>query len=224
MWGFRAAFVLILAVVPAGVLAPLSLGSAATRRPPRRCDVHGPGATAKTRRVLVYLDDEGVYWACLRPSGSRAMLAPARALHVFPGDADVGHIRVAGTDVAAESDDGPYVSDCFRDATMPNPNCPKTSYYISVVELKSRRHTDISSHGDPVVAVALSADDRLAWVQQSPSAKRLEATVLRPRGRSGLSASPKAIDSGNINLASVRISGRTLFWTKDGRRHRTSLR
>jgi hypothetical protein len=179
---------------------------------------------AKTRKVLVYVGDDGVYWGCLRPGGNRLRLAPAQSLHVLPSAAEVTDIRIGGTDVAAASDDNPYVSDCFKYATSPNPDCPNTSYYVSVLQLKARRRTDISSGGNAIAAVALSSDDRLAWVEQGAAAKQLRAAVLRPRGRTGLSASPRTIDSGNINAGSVRLSGRTLFWTKDGQRHRTSLR
>jgi hypothetical protein len=65
--------------------------------------------------------------------------------------------------------------------------------------------------------VALSPAGAIAWLEYAgTSGYTLKATSLRPRGRSGLEATPQSIDAGLIVRGSLRFEGRTLRWVRDG--------
>jgi hypothetical protein len=60
----------------------------------------------------------------------------------------------------------------------------------------------------------LARSGRAAWLEGSPGNARLQKLGA---------AGEQLIDQGNIDQASVKLSGSTLSWTKDGQPHSTRL-
>ena len=200
----------------------LGLTTAASSAPrSQRCNRHGAEAIQKTSTVLVYTSDGEVFMACMRPGGKPVhVLPPPGAPSIGPAGAEED-FAIAGTFVAAEWDDAPYVMECFKHATSPNPNCPPEADYVSVVELKSGRSVSVSTPSR-ATELAVSPRGAVAWVQPG-NGYSLMATVLHKRGRSGFAARPKQIDSGNSFISSVRFTGLTLRWKRNGRAYQKTL-
>ena len=205
------------------------------------CDAHRHGAALVTRYVAVYgsriaLPATTMFYACLRPAGSRVALGIDELGSVYGSDATTGAFRAAGTYVAAQSSTGELsLAVCARYSSTRL--CTPAQHWLTVVDTKTRRQAHVPIYASlPVPAlvpfpatVALSPQGALAWLQSSTVgatvSKRLQlwATALQPGGRSRLAATPAMIDTGSIDPASVRFSGRTLHWTRDRQRHHLAL-
>lgn len=207
------------------------------RKPP--CDAHRHGALVITRQVVVYAtrrpyppvpgSRQTVYHACLPPSGSSVEVgANGPNMDPYLPDATTTQIRVAGTYVAASSSSGQGTAqECAKYGS--SQNCPSPSFWVRVIETKTRRHANLPRgqvpSSDANSAITVSPRGAVAWLDRDiAGGYDLEAAALHPQGQSSFTASPTALDTGNIDPHSLRFVGRTLHWSRDGVAHQQNVK
>ncbi len=203
--------------------------------------MHRHGLAVTTRHVVVFgLRSPSLqtttFYACLRPAGQALELGVDGMSSVYGPDATTGGFVTAGTYVAAQFSAGE--ADFAICARYGNPlRCPPAQYWLALVDTETGRHTDVPIYSSPPVrafvpfpvTLALSPNAAVAWLQNSTVGikvtRRLQlwATVLRPVPRSRVEATPVMIDAGLIDPDSLRFTGSTLHWVRDGQAHRRAL-
>ena len=229
-----------------GGCAAVAMGVApalAARRPAARvagsCTPRHEGVTAKSARVIVYGQDDGIdpdsggsltaYYACLRPKGrSVAIGESATSGGEYPPNDEMQRLRIAGTFVADESADG-FASAAACGKYDPGPECDSiVKYWVKIADVAARRTMKVPLSG-PVSSLGLSPAGAAAWVATTPgssssstSSSTLYAIVVRPAGRGSLSGHVAVIDRGQA-ISAVSFAGSTLHWSNGGRPKRERL-
>jgi hypothetical protein len=164
------------------------------------------------------------YYACGRPRGPSVELGVYGFYDGREFDATIDHLRSAGTYVAGQATSGQARNDeCNKYTTTGD--CPPADAWISVVDTKTLRHVHVPRSGDGV-SVTVSPRGAIAWLEypyMGAPTWGLEATALHPHGRTGFTASPAVIDTGQIDPGSLRFVSRTLHWTRDKHPHEQTL-
>jgi hypothetical protein len=156
------------------------------------------------------------YYACLRPKGKPlAVGQTATDGGEYVGNYAMSQLRVAGTFVADLSASGFASQEACYKYDPSNPACPNAvSWWVEAANAKSRRSAGASVPSS-VGSLTLSSAGVVAWlIPTGASSDALQAIVLRPAGRHGLTARVQTLDTGSI--ASFRLTGLTLNWSNGG--------
>jgi hypothetical protein len=177
-----------------------------------RCDQHLRGAELRTGKVVVFTrgggEDGRRFYACRRSGGKAIPLGTDLPDDdVYGSNSIIRRVRTAGTYVSVLITEGvASATACSKYAGDP---CPPIRRFFRVVDTRSRTRTDVPVEG-LVTGVVLSPAGPVAWLQT-------DGMLFA----SDLGAAPRAIDRGAI--ASLRFSGRTLSWTRDGAQQSLTL-
>lgn len=210
--------------------------AAAKTRParPQTCNAHRRHAARATRQVIVYKKGTGydnygggplyTYYACLRPRGKPVAVGQVSTSGgEYVGNYGMYELRVAGRFVADLSASGFASQDACYKYEGNDADCAKAvSWWIEVADAKSRR-TGQAPVPSSVGPLTVSSAGAVAWIGSTASASHaLQAIVLHPAGRHGLTASVQTLDTGSIS--GVRFTGPTLHWSNAGLAKSQTLR
>ena len=224
----------VLCAGSAVVLVGVSAQARTRRGPPRTCNAHRRRAAAATAKVIVYDKHTGydtygggllyTYYACLRPAGKPVAVGQTSTQGgEYVGNYKMSKLRVAGRFVADLSASGFASQEACYKYEGNNPDCAKAvSWWVEAADAKSRR---IGRAWVPssVGSLTVSSAGAVAWIiSNANSTDTLQAIVLHPAGRHGLTASVKTLDTGGISY--LRFTGRTLHWTNAGQAKSQTLR
>jgi hypothetical protein len=183
-------------VALAVLMFAVATGDAQARHRPDPCRKKGTTTSRQTKEIRVYSDDLGSYYACSRKNRHRVLL------YDDDGEYDTGIVAaIAGRYVAYESSSLPTC----KEACPPGVN---GSASTAVVNVRTGKQRSLASSG--VDRLVLAPSGAVAWVLPSTAAGGgKELWVWDAAGR-------RLLDSGNVAAASLRLSGGTVSWTKDG--------
>jgi hypothetical protein len=213
---------------------PLATAAAAS------CSPKLQGVTAKTGRVIVDAQDDGIddlsggsltaYYACLRPNGRPMWIGESETSGgEYPPNVEMQDLRIAGTFVTDESASG-FVSAAGCSKYEPASRCNNiVKYWLEIADVATRRRAKVFVSG-PVSSLALSPRGAAAWVSSTPasgssssSTATLYAIVMHPAGHGSLSGRRVVVDSGQA-ISSVSFAGSTLRWSNGGHRKSRTIR
>jgi hypothetical protein len=204
------------------------------------CSPKLQGVTAKTSRVIVDAQDDGIddysggaltaYYACLRPNGQPMWIGESETSGgEYPPNVEMQDLRIAGTFVTDESASG-FVSAAGCSKYQPASQCNNiVKYWLEIADVATRRRGKVFVSG-PVSSLVLSSAGAAAWVLPTPtsgpsssSTSTLYAIVVHPAGHGPLSGRRVVVDSGQV-ISSVSFTGSTLRWSNGGHRKSRTIR
>jgi len=205
-----------------GLVAVAAAPAVASASHKSACEKHRKHLSAKSAQVLVWhktvntpLGPYGTgYYACLRPHGKSIKVGVTWPSGEYVADMTLNALTAAGTFVAGEGSQGAGSQEmCFK--YNPQGPCPSPTYYLRVLDVKTKARVDITADGAGSAApFALSPKSAVAWLTSAT----LWATGLHRSGKT-FSTSPVQLDAGDIDPKSLKFSGNTLSWTHSGTPH-----